>query len=37
MDVNIDEIKYVLINIYNANTAVEQVQVLSELDKLIKT
>ena len=28
LDVNIDEIRYVLINIYNANAKVEQVQVL---------
>ena len=27
LDVNIDEIRYVLANIYNANTEVEQVQV----------
>ena len=36
LDVNIDEIRYVLVNIYNANTEVEQVQVLSELSKLMK-
>ena len=31
LDTNIDEIRYVLVNIYNANTEVEQVQVLSKL------
>ena len=36
LEVNIDEIRYVLINTYNANTEVEQVQVLSELSKLMK-
>ena len=36
LDVNIDEIRYVLVNIYNANTEVEQVQVLSELCELRK-
>ena len=36
LDVNIDEIRYVLVNIYNANTEVEQVQVLSELNELMK-
>ena len=36
LDVNIDEIRYVLVDIYNANTGVEQVQVLSELRELIK-
>ena len=36
LDVNIDEIRYVLVNIYNANTEVEQVQVLSELSELMK-
>ena len=36
LDENIDEIRYVLVNIYNANTEVEQVQVLSELSKLMK-
>ena len=33
LDVNIDEIRYVLDNIYNANNEAEQVQVLSELMK----
>ena len=28
LDINIDEIRYVLINIYNANTKVGQVQLL---------
>ena len=36
LDVNIDEIRYVLVNIYNANSEVEQVQVLSELSELMK-
>ena len=36
LDINIDEIRYVLANIYNANTEVEQVQVLSELSELMK-
>ena len=36
LEVNIDEIRYVLVNIYNANTEVEQVQVLRELSKLMK-
>ena len=36
LDVNIDEIRYVLVNIYNANNEVEQVQVLSELSELMK-
>ena len=36
LDVNIDELRYVLVNIYNANTEVEQVQVLSELNELMK-
>ena len=36
LDVNIDEIRYVLVNIYNANTEVGQVQVLRELSKLMK-
>ena len=36
LDVNIDEIRYVLVNLYNTNTEVEQVQVLSELSKLMK-
>ena len=36
LEVNIDEIRYVLINTYNANTEVEQVQVLSELSELMK-
>ena len=35
-DVNTDEIRYVLVNIYNANTEVEQVQVLSKLSKVMK-
>ena len=30
LDINIDEIRYVLVNIYSANIEVEQVQVLSE-------
>ena len=36
LTLNIDEIRYVLLNIYNANTEVEQVQVLSELSELMK-
>ena len=35
-DVKIDEIRYVLVNIYVANTKVEQVQVLCELSELIE-
>ena len=35
-DVNRDEIRYVLVYIYNANTEVEQVQVLSKLSELMK-
>ena len=30
LDINIDEIRYVLVNIYNANTEVQEVQILSE-------
>ena len=33
---NIDDIRYVLVDIYNANTEVEQVQVLSKLSELMK-
>ena len=36
LDVNIDEIRYVLVNIYNANTEAEQVQVLSKLSELMR-
>ena len=36
LHVNIDEIRYVLVNIYNANSKVEQVHVLSELRELMK-
>ena len=36
LDVNIDEIRYVLVIIYYAHTKVEQVQVLSELSELMK-
>ena len=36
LDVNIDEIRYVLVNVYSANTEVEQIQVLSELSELMK-
>ena len=36
LDVNIDEIKYVLVNIYNANTEAEQVQALSKRSELMK-
>ena len=36
LDANIDEIRYVLVNIYSANTEVEQVQVLSKLSELMK-
>ena len=36
LDENIDEIRYVLVNIYNANTEVEQVQVLSKLSELMR-
>ena len=35
-DVNIDEIRYVLVNIYNANTEVQQLQILSELNELMR-
>ena len=36
LDVNIGEIRYVLTNIHNANTEVEQVQVLTKLSQLLK-
>ena len=36
LDVSIDEIRYGLVYIYNANTEVEQVQVLSVLSELMK-
>ena len=36
IDVNIDEIRYVLVNIYDVNTEVEQVEVLSERSELMK-
>ena len=36
LDVDIDEIRYVLVNIYNANNEVEEVQVLSELSEFMK-
>ena len=36
LDVNIYEIRYVLVNIHNASTEVEQVQVLSELSEFMK-
>ena len=36
LEVNIDEIRYVLVNVYNADTEVEQIQVLSELRELMK-
>ena len=36
LGVNIDEIRYGLVNIYNANTEVEQVKVLSVLSELMK-
>ena len=36
LDVNTNEIRYVLVNIYNANTEFEQVQVLSKLSELMK-
>ena len=36
LDVNIDEIRYVLVIIYNANTEAELVQILSELSELMK-
>ena len=36
LDVNVDEIRFVLDDIYNANTEVEQVQLLSELNELMK-
>ena len=36
LEVNTDEILYVLVNIYNANTKVEQVKVLSELSDFMK-
>ena len=34
--VNIDEIRYVIVNIYNANKEVEQLHVFSELSKLME-
>ena len=36
LDVNIDEIRYVLVNIYIATSEAEQVQVLGELSELMK-
>ena len=36
IDVNIDEIRYLLVNIYDVNTEVEPVQVLSERSELMK-
>ena len=36
LDGNIDEIRYVLVNIYNGNNEVEQVQVLRELKEFMK-
>ena len=36
LDVNKDEIRYVLVNIYIATSEVEQVQVLRELSELMK-
>ena len=36
IDVNIDKIRYVLVNIYDVNTEVEQVEVLSERSELMK-
>ena len=36
LDVNIDEIRHVLVNIYNANAEAEEVQVLSESNELMK-
>ena len=36
LDVNIDDVRYVLVNIYKANTEAEQVQVLSELSELME-
>ena len=36
LDVNIDEIRYVLVNIYNANTEVQQLPILSELNELMR-
>ena len=36
LHVNTDEIRYVLVNIYNTNREVEQVQVLTELNELMK-
>ena len=36
LDVNIDEIRHVLVNVYNANTEVERIQGLSELSELMK-
>ena len=35
-DVNIDEIRYILAKIYNANNEAEQAQVLSKLSELMK-
>ena len=35
LDVNIDEIRYVLVNIYNASTETEQVQVLGDLNEIM--
>ena len=36
LDVEIDEIRYVPVSTYNANTKAEQVQVLSELSEFMK-
>ena len=36
LDVNIDKIRYALVNIYSANTEVKQVQVLSKPSELMK-
>ena len=36
LDLNKNEIRYVLVNIYNTNTEVEQVQALIELSELMK-
>ena len=34
LDANIDDVEYILINIYNANTETEQVKVLQDLNDL---
>ena len=37
LDVKVDEVTFVLINIYNTNTKTEQVGTLYNLDKMLET